>query len=153
LRRFDREFEATNLLRTQGTTNLIAAARAAGARRLVAQSFAGWPYARSGGPVKTELDELDPDPPAKFQGALDAIRYLERAVLAAEGLDGVVLRFGDFYGPGTSLGESGKYVEAVRQRRFPIIGDGTGVWPFIHIDDVASATLSAIERALPAFIT
>jgi 2-alkyl-3-oxoalkanoate reductase len=146
LRRFDREFEATNLLRTQGTMNLIAAARAAGAHRLVAQSFAGWPYARSGGRVKTEQDELDPDPPAKFQGTLDAIRYLERAVLAAEGLDGVVLRYGAFYGPGTSLGEGGRYVEAVRRRRFPIIGDGTGVWSFIHIDDVASATLLAIER-------
>ena len=146
LRRFDREFEATNLLRTQGTTNLIAAARAAGARRLVAQSFAGWPYARSGGPVKTGEDELDPDPPAKFQGTLNAIRYLERAVLTAEGLDGVVLRYGAFYGPGTSLGEGGKYLKAVRQRRFPIIGEGAGVWSFIHIDDVASATLSAIEH-------
>jgi nucleoside-diphosphate-sugar epimerase len=75
------------------------------------------------------------------------MRYLERAVLAAEGLDGVVLRFGAFCGPGTSLGEGGKYVGAVRQRRFPIIGDGTGVWSFIHIDDVASATLSAIEHS------
>lgn len=143
LRRFDREFEATNLLRTQGT--MTAAARAADARWLVAQSFAGWPYARSGGPVKTEEDELDPDPPARFQGTLDAMRYLERAVFAAEGLDGVVLRYGAFYGPGTSLGEGGKYVEAVRQRRFPIIGGGTGVSSFIRIENVASATLSAIE--------
>jgi len=146
LRRFDREFEATNLPRTQGTANLIAAAHTADAHRFVAQSFAGWLYARSGGPVKTEEDELDPDPPPKFQGTLDAIRYLERAALVAEGLDGVVLRYGAFYGPGTSLGEGGKYLEAVRQRRFPIIGDGTGAWSFIHIDDVASATLSAIER-------
>lgn len=146
LRRFDREFEATNLLRTQGITNLIAAARAAGVRCFVAQSFAGWPYARTGGPVKTEEDELDPNPPAKFQTTLDAIRYLEHAVLAAEGIDGIALRYGWFYGPGTSLGASGKYVELIRRRQFPIIGDGTGVWSFIHIDDVASATLSAIER-------
>jgi nucleoside-diphosphate-sugar epimerase len=146
LRRFDREFAATNLLRTQGTTNLIAAARAAGARRFVAQSFAGWPYARTGGPVKTEDDELDPDPPAKFRGTLDAICCLEQTVLAADGLEGIVLRYGWFYGPGTSLGEGGKYIAEIRRRRLPIVGDGTGVWSFIHIDDVAPATLSAIER-------
>ena len=146
LRRFDSEFAATNLLRTQGTTNLVAAAHAAGARRFFAQSFGGWPYARTGGPVKTEEDELDPDPPAKFEATLEAIRYLEHAVLSAEEIEGIALRYGWFYGPGTSLGEGGKYLEAVRRRRFPIIGDGTGVWSFIHIDDVASATLSALER-------
>ena len=146
LRRFDSEFEATNRLRTQGTTNLVAAARATGARRFVAQSFGGWPYARVGGPLKTEDDELDPDPPGKFRGTLDAIRYLEHTVLAAEGSEGIVLRYGWFYGPGTSLGAGGKYLEAIRRRQFPIIGDGTGVWSFIHIDDVATATLSAIDR-------
>ena len=146
LPRFDREFEATNLLRTQGTTNLVAAAQASGASRFVAQSFAGWPYARTGGPVKTEDDELDPDPPAKFQATLEAIRYLEHAVLSAEEIEGIALRYGWFYGPGTSLGEGGKYIEAIRRQQFPIIGDGTGVWSFIHIDDVASATLAAIER-------
>jgi nucleoside-diphosphate-sugar epimerase len=98
LRRFDREFEATNLLRTQGTTNLLAAAHAADAGRFVAQSFAGWPYARSGGPVKSEEDELDPDPPAKFRATLDAIRYLERTVLAADGLEDLVLRYAGFTG-------------------------------------------------------
>ena len=146
LRRFDQEFEATNLLRTQGTTNLLAAAHAAGVRRFVAQSFTGWPYARTGELVKTEEDELDPDPPARLRTTLEAIRYLEHAALSAEGIDGVVLRYGWFYGPGTSLGAGGKYLEAIHRRRLPIIGDGTGVWSFIHIDDVASATLSAIER-------
>jgi len=146
LRRFDQEFEATNLLRTQGTTNLLATAHAAGVRRFVAQSFTGWPYARTGGLVKTEEDELDPDPPARLRTTLEAIRYLEHAALSAEGIDGVVLRYGWFYGPGTSLGAGGKYLEAIRRRQLPIIGDGTGVWSFIHIDDVASTTLSAIER-------
>jgi len=96
--------------------------------------------------VKTEEDELDPEPPTKFQTTLDAICYLEHAVLSAEGTEGIVLRYGWFYGPGTSVGAGGKYVEAIRRRQFPIIGDGTGVWSFIHIDDVASATLSVIER-------
>lgn len=73
-----------------------------------------------------------------FKGRSTPFAIWERAVLAAEGLEGIVLRYGAFYGPGTSLGEGGKYVEAVRQRRFPIIGDGTGVWSFIHIDDVRS---------------
>ena len=149
MRRFDREFEATNLLRTQGTTNLVAAAQASGARRLVAQSFAGWPYARTGGLVKTEDDELDPDPPAKFHGTLEAICYLEHTVLTVEGIEGVVLRYGWFYGPGTSLGEGGKYLEVIRRRQFPIIGDGTGVWSFIHLEDAAAATVAAVTHGAP----
>ena len=108
-RKFDREFAGTNRLRTEGTDHLVAAARAAGARRLVAQSFAGWPFARVGGPVKTEDDPLDPDPPAELRRTLDAIRHLEAAVLGAEGLEGVVLRYGGFYGPGTSAGTAGSW--------------------------------------------
>jgi nucleoside-diphosphate-sugar epimerase len=149
LRRFDKEFAATNRLRTEGTAHLIAAARSAGARRFIAQSFAGWPYARKGGPVKNEDDALDPHPAPQFQAALDAIRYLEGTVLAADGLDGIVLRYGAFYGPGTSLCEGGQYVDAVRRRRFPIVGAGSGLWSFVHIDDAAAATLLAIERAVP----
>src|SRR5262249_54881761 len=140
LRRFDRKFAATNHLRTGGTVNLIAAAHAAGVRRLVAQSVAGWPYARAGGPVKTEDDPLDPDPPPGFRNTRAAIRYLERAVLDAGGLEGVVLRYGFFYGPGTAISANGGYAELVRRRRFPIVGAGTGVWSFVHIDDAASAT-------------
>ena len=148
-RKFDREFAATNRLRTEGTDHLVAAARAAGARRLVAQSFAGWPFARVGGPVKTEDDPLDPDPPAELRRTLDAIRQLEAAVLGAEGIEGVVLRYGGFYGPGTSAGAGGYMLDDLRRRRFPIVGAGSGVWSFIHIDDAAAATAAAVERGAP----
>jgi nucleoside-diphosphate-sugar epimerase len=148
-RRFDQEFAATNRLRTEGTDHLVAATRAAGARRLVAQSFAGWPFARVGGPVKTEDDPLDPDPPAELRRTLEAIRHLEAAVLGAEGLEGVVLRYGGFYGPGTSAGEGGFMLDDLRRRRFPMVGAGTGVWSFVHIDDAAAATAAAVERGAP----
>jgi 2-alkyl-3-oxoalkanoate reductase len=148
-RRFERTFAQTNALRTQGTDNLLAAAQKAGARRFVAQSFAGWPYARSGGPVKTESDPLDPDPPPALKTTLDAIRHLERQVGGA-GLEGVVLRYGGFYGPGTSLGpDGGEQIDLIRKRRWPVVGKGTGVWSLIHIDDVAAATLAAIEGGAP----
>ena len=149
LKKFDAGFAATNRLRTEGTDNLLAAARAAGARRLVAQSFAGWPFARLGGPVKTEDDPLDPDPPAERRRTLDAIRHLEAAVLGADGLEGLVLRYGGFYGPGTSVGAGGYLLEDLRRRRFPLVGAGTGVWSFVHIDDAAAATVAAVERGAP----
>jgi nucleoside-diphosphate-sugar epimerase len=148
-RKVDQGFAATNRLRTEGTDNLLAAARAAGARRFVAQSFAGWPFARTGGPVKTEDDPLDPDPPAALRPTLDAIRHLEAAVLGAEGLEGLVLRYGGFYGPGASAGEGGSMLEDLRRRRFPLVGAGTGVWSFVHIDDAAAATAAAVERGAP----
>ena len=146
LRRLDRVFETTNRLRTEGTDSLLEAARAAGTRRFVAQSFAGWPYARTGGPVKSEEDPLDPAPPKAMRRTLDAIRYLESRVLGAKGLEGVVLRYGGFYGPGTGLGAM---LDDVRRRRFPIVGGGTGVWSFVHVEDAASATLAAVERGTP----
>jgi nucleoside-diphosphate-sugar epimerase len=149
LRRPDKAFALTNRLRTEGTDHLLAAARASGARRLVAQSFAGWPFARVGGPVKTENDPLDPDPPAQLRRTLDAIRHLESAVLEAEGLEGVVLRYGGFYGPGTSAGDGGFMLEELRRRRFPIVGAGTGVWSFVQIDDAAAATAAAVEHGAP----
>lgn len=147
-RHFDREFALTNRLRTEGTDNLLSAGRAVGVRRFVAQSYAGWPSARTGGPVKTEEDPLDPDPPAPFRRTLEAIRYLEAAVTGATWTEGIVLRYGGFYGPGTSASvrPPGAQVELVRKRRFPIVGDGAGVWSFIHIDDAAAATVAAIER-------
>ncbi|MFL6103416.1 MAG: NAD-dependent epimerase/dehydratase family protein [Actinomycetes bacterium] len=148
-RRFDRAFALTNRLRTEGTDHLLEAARAAGTRRFVAQSFAGWPFARVGGPVKTEGDPLDPDPPAELRRTLDAIRHLESAVLGTEGIEGVVLRYGGFYGPGTSAGAGGSMLEDLRRRRFPVVGAGTGVWSFIHIDDAAAATVAAIEGGTP----
>jgi nucleoside-diphosphate-sugar epimerase len=100
-RRFDREFALTNRLRIEGTDHLVAAARAVGARRFVAQSFAGWPYARDGGPVKAEADPLDSNPPPALRRSLEAIRYLEATVLETGGLEGLVLRYGAFYGPGS----------------------------------------------------
>jgi 2-alkyl-3-oxoalkanoate reductase len=97
----------------------------------VAQSFCGWPYARVGGAVKTEEDPLDPNPPAALRQTLDAIRYLEESVSAA-GLGGISLRYGGFYGPGTSLSVNGAIVEQVRRRKFPVVGTGAGVWSFLH---------------------
>ncbi len=143
-RRIDRDFELTNRLRTEGTDHLLAAARAAGAKRLVWQSFTGWPYAREGGPVKSETDPLDPHPPAKMRATLDAIRHVEEAVLTADGLEGIALRYGGFYGPGTGFGA---IAEDVRRRRVPLAGDGGAVWSFVHIDDAASATHAAIESS------
>ncbi|MGH2986528.1 MAG: NAD-dependent epimerase/dehydratase family protein, partial [Solirubrobacterales bacterium] len=147
-RHFDRDFAATNRLRTEGTDNLLSAGRAAGTRRFVAQSYAGWPFARTGGAVKTEEDPLDPDPPVAFKATLGAIRHLERAVTSVTSGEGIVLRYGGFYGPGTGFAVEppGDQVVALRKRRFPQVGDGAGVWSFIHIEDAAAATVAALER-------
>ena len=123
LRKFDRTFGATNTLRTVGLDHLLAAARAAGVPRFIAQSYAGWPNTRTGGPVKTEEDPLDPDPPAAMRSALDAIRYLERAVTSAP-LSGLALRYGSLYGPGSS----DLFVSMLRRRMVPLIGSAAGVW-------------------------
>jgi nucleoside-diphosphate-sugar epimerase len=151
LRHLDRTLAATNRLRTEGTDNLLAAGRAVGARRVVAQSYAGWPFARIGGPVKTEADPLDVEPPDAMRAVLDAIKHLERAVTGIRWGDGLVLRYGGFYGPGTSLSAdpAAEMAEAVRRRRVPLLGDAGGVWSFIHIEDAAAATVAAIERGRP----
>jgi nucleoside-diphosphate-sugar epimerase len=145
LRRFDGSFALTNRLRTEGTDNLLAAAVAAGAGRFVAQSYTGWPNAREGGPVKTEADRLDPDPPKAARETLAAIRTLEAAVGERDDLVGVVLRYGAVYGPGTGLGQGGEVVEAVHGRKMPLVGDAGGVWSFLHLDDMATATVAAVE--------
>jgi len=149
MRHFDRDFAQTNRLRTEGTDHLLSAARAAGARRFVAQSYAGWPFARTGGLVKGEADPLDPLPARAMRSTLDAIRHLEAAVTGAEGIEGIVLRYGGFYGPGTSLAPDGEQTALIRRRRVPIVGDGAGVWSFVHIDDAAEATAIAVERGAP----
>jgi nucleoside-diphosphate-sugar epimerase len=149
MRRFDRDFAQTNKLRTEGTDNLLAAARAAGVRRFVAQSFAGWPAAWDGPAVKSEDDPFEPNPPKVIRPMLDAIRHLEAAVTRADGIEGIALRYGGFYGPGTSLTRGGVHYEAVRKRQFPIAGSGAGLWSFIHIDDAAVATAFAVERGDP----
>ena len=148
-RNFDRTFGPTNRLRTEGTDNLLAAARAAGAARFVAQSYAGWPYAREGGLVKTEEDPLDPTPPRRARQSLAAIRHLEAAVLQSPELEGLVLRYGSLYGPGTSVAPGGEQFEDLRRRRFPIVGSGAGVWSFVHVGDAAMATALAVERGAP----
>lgn len=147
--RYDQEFAQTNRLRKEGTDNLLAAARAVGVRRFIAQSYAGWPYAHEGGPIKTEEDRLDPSPAPVFRRTLDALRYLEAAVMGEKAMEGVVLRYGPFYGPGTTLGKDGALIDDIRQRRIPIIGAGNGIWSFIHIDDVARMTLAAVEQGTP----
>jgi nucleoside-diphosphate-sugar epimerase len=147
-RRMERDFAATNRLRTEGTDHLLAAGRAVSVKRFVAQSFAPWVFARTGGPVKSEDDPLDTAPPAQVRTTLDAIKYLERAVTEADWTEGIALRYGGFYGPGTSIGldPPGEQVEMVRARKFPLAGKGTGLWSFIHIEDAAAATVEAIEH-------
>ena len=148
MRHIARDFAETNRLRTEGTDHLLAAGRAVGVERFVAQSYAGWPFARTGGPVKDESDPLDPTPPDGLREMLDAIRHLEEAVTGAAWTEGVVLRYGGFYGPGTSFSvqPEGEHVALIRKRRFPLVGDGGGVWSFIHIEDAATATVAAVEH-------
>jgi len=138
---FDRSFAQTNRLRVEGTDALLAAAREAGVSRFVGQSYAGWPYGRRGGPVKTEEDPLDPAPVPVMSGTLAAIRHLEEAVVGA---GGIALRYGGFYGSPEDA-----QLELVRKRRFPIVGDGGGIWSFVHLDDAAAATVLALERGEP----
>jgi nucleoside-diphosphate-sugar epimerase len=146
MRRFDREFALTNRLRTEGTDHLLSAGKAVGVKRFVAQSNAGL-YARTGGPVKGEDAPLDHDPPTAMQQGLAAIHHLEEAVTGASWTEGLVLRYGWFYGPGTSiaLDPLGSQVELLRKRQLPILGAGTGIWSFIHIADAAIATVAAVE--------
>ena len=137
-RSLDRSFAPTNRLRTEGTDVLLAAAREAGVRRFVAQSFASYRYAREGGPVKTEDDPLDPSPPAMARETNTAMRHLDQAVTEA---GGIALRYGGFYGAAND-----GLVKPVRKRQFPIIGNGGGVFSFIHLDDAAAATVLALEH-------
>jgi nucleoside-diphosphate-sugar epimerase len=147
-RNFDKAFAQTNRLRREGTDHLLAAAKAAGARRFVAQSFAPWLYKRVGGPVKAEGDLLDTKPPKAVRQTFAAIRHVEDTVTLADGIEGIVLRYGGFYGPGTSIAvdPDGEQVKMIRKGRLPIVGDGGGVWSFVHIEDAASATALAVER-------
>jgi len=146
MRHLDRDFALTNRLRTEGTDHLLSAGQAMGVRRFVAQSIGAWSYARTGGPVKSEEDPLDPAPAREMRETLAAIRHLERAVLDARWTEGIVLRYGAFYGPGTSMAPGEVQFELVRRRKFPLVGDGGGVWSFIHVADAAAATVAAVER-------
>ena len=140
-------YDANNRIRTEGTRNLVAAAQAAGARRMVAQSIA-FVYAPVGGPVKSEEDPVM-EAEGEYGAAVAAAMELERHVTEAEGLEGLVLRYGFFYGPGSSYAADGHQAEEVRRRRFPIVGGGEGVFSFVHVDDAAAATVAACERGAP----
>jgi len=141
----------TNRLRIEATDHLLAAGRAVGARRFVAQSFGAFRWARTGGPVQTEADPIDPDPPAALRMALPGILHVEQAVTTIEWGEGLALRYGGFYGPGTgiSLAPDAVMAAPIRKRRFPIVGDGGGVWSHVHIEDAAAATAVAVERGRP----
>jgi nucleoside-diphosphate-sugar epimerase len=141
LKHFDEAFAVTNELRTRGTEHLLAAAEAVGTRRFVAQGYTGWPYSRSGSGTKSEDEPFDRNPPApSMRRTLDALVRQEELVRSAP-LDGVVLRYGSFYGPGAS----DDLVELVRARKLPLVGDGAGVWSWIHVDDAAAAAVAAVE--------
>ena len=142
LKHFDAAFAVTNDLRTRGTEHLLAAAAAVDVRRFIAQGYSGWPFARAGSAVTTEEAPFDPAPPATMRRTLEALRRQEQLVAAAA-LEGVVLRYGSFYGPGAS----DELVDLVRARKLPLIGAGTGVWSWIHVDDAAAATVAAVEGA------
>ncbi len=135
---FDRSFSATNRLRTEGTHNLLAAAREAGVRRVVAQSYAPIRYERKGGPVKTEDDPLDSSPAASMRETITAMADLDKSVTEA---GGIALRYGSFYGE-----EDSALVSAVRAGKFPIVGNGAGVWSFVHVEDAAAATVLALQH-------
>jgi nucleoside-diphosphate-sugar epimerase len=139
---FDRSFAPTNRLRTDGMDILLAAAREAGVSRIVAQSYASHRYARVGGPVKTEDDPLDPDPPAAMRQTLAAMAHLDEVVTGA---GGIALRYGNFYGD-----PNDGWPALMRARKFPVVGNGAGIWSHIHLYDVASATVLALEHDGPA---
>ncbi len=144
LRHFDGKFALTNRLRTEGTRNLLDAAAKTGVRRLVAQGFTGWTNPRDGSPVKDETSPLDPHPPKAMRQSLDALAELEHTVTTATGVEGLVLRYGNFYGPG-----SPSLLDAVRQRKLPVVGSGAGLWSFIHVADAADATIAGLDRGAP----
>lgn len=149
LKRVDEELRTTNRLRTEGAESLLEAARRSGARAFVAQSYGGW-LSGSGPRVQNEDAPVEANPPAAARRSVETVARLEKLVAGASGVVGVALRYGSFYGPGTAIARDGEMTRMVRERKFPIIGDGRGVFSFIHIDDAARATLAAIERTPPA---
>jgi nucleoside-diphosphate-sugar epimerase len=145
-RHFDRGFAPTNRLRTEGTDHLLSAGQAVGVRRFVAQSNGAFAYARTGGAVKGEEDPLDTAPAREQRETVAAICHLEQAVLSADWTEGIVLRYGAFYGPGTMMAPGEGMFEMIRERKVPLVGDGGGVWSFVHIADAAEATVAAVEH-------
>lgn len=146
-RHMKRDFAATNRLRTTGTDHLIAAAQVMRVKRFIAQSHVA-AYARTGAALRSEGDAVD-GAPGPLRANSDAMRYLENAVLRTGHMEGIVLRYGWFYGPGTSMAINGTTAELVRQRKFPVVGNGGAIWSFVHIADAADATVAAVERGSP----
>jgi 2-alkyl-3-oxoalkanoate reductase len=146
-KKFDESFALTNRLRTEGTDHLLAASQAAGVRRFVVQSYAGWNIKPGPSRLGTEADGLNPNPLPATRETVAAMKHLESVVTNADGIEGVVLRYASFYGPTADLGKGGSVVELIKKRRMPIIGDGSGVWSFIHYDDAAAVTVKAIESS------
>ena len=146
-RNFDKEFELTNRLRREGTAYLLEAARQNEVRKIVVQSFAGWPLQAGSVIANPEETPYAMDLPARMKNSLRAIQQMEEMVVSSQSPVGVVLRYGFFYGPGTSFDSTASTIEVVRKGNFPVIGKGTGVWSFIHVEDAAEATRIAIEDA------
>jgi nucleoside-diphosphate-sugar epimerase len=145
-RHFDRDFAPTNHLRTVGTDHLLSAAQAVGVRRFVAQSNGAFVYGRTGEALKSEEDPLDPSPLHEMRETVAALLHLEAAVLGAGWTEGIVLRYGALYGPGTEMAPGSEQFELIRKRKFPLVGDSGGVWSFLHVADAAEATVAAVER-------
>jgi nucleoside-diphosphate-sugar epimerase len=148
-KKFDESFALTNRLRTEGTENLLAASHAAGVRRIIVQSYAGWNLQHGGSPTKTEDIPLDPNPLPASSQTMAGLRQLETAVTSDQAIEGLVLRYASFYGPTGTLGKGGETVELIRKRKLPLVGDGSGVWSFIHYDDAADATVQAVQMGDP----
>ncbi len=148
-RHFAKTFAETNRLRTETTDRLIEAAVEAGARRFIAQSFTGWPNEQSGSPVKTEEDPLLANPAGPVKETVEAILHLEGVTTGSAGIEGLALRYGGFYGPGNALGKGGAMLDAVAKGQVPVVGGGSGIWSFIHIEDAAGATALAVDRGAP----
>ncbi|MPZ54267.1 MAG: NAD-dependent epimerase/dehydratase family protein [Acidimicrobiia bacterium] len=146
LKDFEGSFAKTNKLRTTGLDLLLSAAVAAGATRFIAQSYTGWPNQRSGTAIKTEEDPIDPDPEPTTAKTVAAIAYLEETVPSNTDIDGLALRYGALYGPGTGLGVGGDLYEMVASRKLPLVGGGAGVWSHLHIEDAATATVAALQH-------
>ena len=144
---FDLEFTLTNRLRVEGTSHLLAASRQAGVRKIVVQSFAGWPFEQTEGAANSEEVDFESGLPVKMRNSQRAIQAMEESVLSGKSPVGVVLRYGYFYGPGTSFDIEGDISKALRKRAFPLIGGGTAVWSLIHVDDAAEAT-GSLSRVL-----
>ena len=147
-RKIEEQMAGNDRIRTEGTRNLVTAARAAGARRIVAQSIA-FAYAPTGDGLKREEDPLWYDAPWPWKRSIDALHELEDAVTKTQGIEGMVLRYGFFYGPGSAYGPGGSLEHEVRRRRFPVVGRGSGVFSFVHVDDAADATVATVERGSP----